>query len=112
VDYLVISWIFFHLDISLPFVASGDNLAMPLVGSLLRSSGAFYIRRQFGEDAIYRAVVTEYMTQLLEYSITSSFALLIVVVVVIKIGTNSQERSEYGVFYRRRAVQIGQAYVA
>ena len=67
VDYLVISWLFFHINISLPFVASGDNLAMPLVGSLLRNSGAFYIRRQFGDDAIYRAVVNEYMTQLLEY---------------------------------------------
>ena len=35
---------------SSPFVAAGDNLNIPLVGSFLRKMGAFYIRRKPKED--------------------------------------------------------------
>jgi glycerol-3-phosphate O-acyltransferase len=73
VDYLIISWLLFHIGVSVPFVASGDNLMMPIVGSLLRGSGAFFIRRSFGEDALYRAILTEYMTALLERACNIEF---------------------------------------
>ena len=49
----------------MPFVAAGENLDMPLVGSLLQGSGAFFIRRQFGTDPLYRVVFNEYITQVL-----------------------------------------------
>lgn len=73
VDYLVISWLMFHIGVSVPFVASGDNLMMPLVGSLLRGSGAYFIRRSFGDDFLYRAILTEYMTALLERAYNLEF---------------------------------------
>jgi glycerol-3-phosphate O-acyltransferase len=62
---MVISWLFFQKGISMPFVAAGENLDMPIVGSLLQGSGAFFIRRQFGTDPLYRVVFHEYITQVL-----------------------------------------------
>lgn len=50
----------------MPFVAAGENLDMPIVGSLLQGSGAFFIRRQFGTDPLYRVVFNEYITQVMQ----------------------------------------------
>lgn len=66
VDYLVISYIFFRLGLALPFVAAGDNLDLPIVGSILRRGGAFFIRRSWGDDPLYEAVAREYIQVLLE----------------------------------------------
>ena len=41
------------------FVA--DFMGMKFFGWLLRNSGAFYIRRSFGDDALYWAIFTEYV---------------------------------------------------
>lgn len=38
-----------------------DFMGMKFFGWLLRNSGAFYIRRSFGEDTLYWAVFTEYV---------------------------------------------------
>ena len=44
---------------------AGDNLNMPVVGSLLRRGGGLFIRRTFGSDELYRAVFAEYLAVLL-----------------------------------------------
>lgn len=49
----------------MPFIAAGQNLDMPFVGSLLKSSGAFFIKRTLGSDPLYRAIFSEYITTLL-----------------------------------------------
>ena len=42
-----------------------DFLQMAGIGALLRQSGAFFMRRTFGQDQLYWAVFSEYMqTQL------------------------------------------------
>lgn len=66
IDYLTISWLFFRLGLSLPHIVAGENLNMPVVGSALQKCGAFFIRRSFGDDALYPTVVREYVEQLLE----------------------------------------------
>lgn len=38
-----------------------DFMGMRFFGWLLRNSGAFYIRRSFGDDMLYWAVFTEYI---------------------------------------------------
>lgn len=38
-----------------------DFMGMKFFGWLLRNSGAFYIRRSFGDDMLYWAVFTEYV---------------------------------------------------
>jgi len=39
---------------------------MPVVGPALQKSGAVYIRRSFGDDALYQTMMREYVPQILE----------------------------------------------
>ena len=63
VDYLVLSHALFGLGLMLPHIAAGDNLNMPVIGKLLRRGGAFFMRRSFRNDPIYRAVMREYLNE-------------------------------------------------
>ncbi|PVD26429.1 hypothetical protein C0Q70_14106 [Pomacea canaliculata] len=61
-DFLLMSYVFYHYDLPLPVIAAAmDFMGMKFFGWLLRNSGAFYIRRSFGEDTLYWAVFTEYV---------------------------------------------------
>ncbi|KAK6098230.1 hypothetical protein MT418_002278 [Batrachochytrium dendrobatidis] len=66
IDYLVVSYILYRLGFALPHIAAGDNLNMPFVGWLLRHNGAFFIRRQWGDDRLYNGIMKEYIEILLE----------------------------------------------
>ncbi|XP_063079768.1 dihydroxyacetone phosphate acyltransferase [Engraulis encrasicolus] len=62
VDFLIISYILFTYDLSIPVIAAGLPLSgMKLVGEILRRSGAFFIRRAIGTDKLYWAVLSEYV---------------------------------------------------
>ena len=63
VDYLVLSHALFGLGLMIPHIAAGDNLNIPVIGKLLRRSGAFFMRRSFRNDPIYRAVMSEYLNE-------------------------------------------------
>ncbi len=63
IDYLLLSYLLFYRGLMIPHIAAGDNLDMPLVGSVLRRGGAFFMRRQFRDDPIYSAVFSEYLYQ-------------------------------------------------
>ena len=63
-DYLLLSYVLFRRGFMLPHIAAGDNLDLPLVGRILRGGGAFFMRRQFGGDAVYAAVFSEYLYQM------------------------------------------------
>lgn len=61
-DFLLMSYIFYSYDLPLPVIAAAmDFMGMKFFGWLLRNSGAFYIRRSFGDDPLYWAVFTEYV---------------------------------------------------
>ncbi|XP_067681176.1 dihydroxyacetone phosphate acyltransferase-like [Haliotis asinina] len=61
-DFLLMSYVFYSYDLPLPVIASAmDFMGMKFVGLLLRNSGAFYIRRSFGDDQLYWAIFTEYV---------------------------------------------------
>ena len=47
-----------------PHIAAGVNLNLPVIGILLRKGGAFFMRRSFRGNALYSAVFTEYVAQL------------------------------------------------
>ncbi len=64
-DYLLLSYALFHNGLTPPHVAAGINLNMPLVGSLLRRGGAFFLRRSFKDNPLYAAVFSEYLAYLL-----------------------------------------------
>ncbi|KAI9310810.1 hypothetical protein BX666DRAFT_2032528 [Dichotomocladium elegans] len=65
IDYLVVSYIFFRLGLQIPHIVAGENLDMPIVGPFLKSCGAFFIKREWGNNPMYKAIMEEYITTLL-----------------------------------------------
>jgi glycerol-3-phosphate O-acyltransferase len=66
VDYLVLSYVIHQRGLSPPHVAAGINLNMPLVGSLLRRGGAFFLRRSFKGEPLFGAVFREYLHTIIQ----------------------------------------------
>ncbi|KAL2044508.1 hypothetical protein N7G274_003213 [Stereocaulon virgatum] len=66
VDYVSLQLICYRLGIGLPTVVAGDNLNFPIVGSFLQHAGAMWIRRSFGDDALYTTLVQSYIDTLLQ----------------------------------------------
>jgi glycerone phosphate O-acyltransferase len=65
-DFLILSYIFFAYSIPVPHIAAGEDfLNMTVVRNLFRHSGAFFIRRQFGTDQLYKSIFTMYVQHLL-----------------------------------------------
>lgn len=60
-DYLLLSWVLYRARLAVPLVAAGINLNLPLVGSVLRRGGGFFIRRSFQGDPLYPRVVQAYI---------------------------------------------------
>ncbi len=73
VDYLLLSYVLYYQGLKLPHIAAGDNLNMPVVGSLLRRAGAFFMRRSFRNDQLYSAVFKEYFYQIIDRSYSVVF---------------------------------------
>ncbi|XP_065828484.1 glycerol-3-phosphate acyltransferase 1, mitochondrial-like [Oscarella lobularis] len=70
-DYSILTFVLFCHNIKPPHIASGDNLQLRGISSILRRLGAFFIRRKLanesGEtDKLYKAILQEYMTELLQ----------------------------------------------
>jgi glycerol-3-phosphate O-acyltransferase len=65
-DYLLLSYIVYHQGLSLPHVAAGVNLNMPIVGAILRRGGAFYLRRSFKGNRLYATVFNAYLRKILQ----------------------------------------------
>ncbi|GAB3346074.1 glycerol-3-phosphate 1-O-acyltransferase PlsB [Lysobacter tyrosinilyticus] len=63
-DYLLLSYLLYTKGIVPPHIVAGVNLNLPVVGTLLRKGGAFFIRRSIRGSALYSAVLSEYVAQL------------------------------------------------
>ena len=61
IDYLLLSYLLFRNGLTPPHIAAGINLNMPVVGSLLRRGGAFFMRRTFKGNPLYTSVFNEYL---------------------------------------------------
>lgn len=66
VDYVSLQLICYRLGIALPTVVAGDNLNIPGLGTFLQHNGAMWIRRSFGDDALYVTLVQAYIDTLLQ----------------------------------------------
>jgi glycerol-3-phosphate O-acyltransferase len=66
IDYLFLSYVFYHYNIQLPFIAAGTNLMFWPMGHVFRKSGAFFLRRTFRNDILYGKVFSQYMKILLQ----------------------------------------------
>ena len=63
-DYLLLSYLLYNTGVVPPHIVAGVNLNLPVIGSLLRKGGAFFIRRSIRGSALYSAVLSEYVAQL------------------------------------------------
>src|SRR3546814_180615 len=63
-DYLLLSYLLYDRDIVPPHIVAGVNLDLPVIGTILRKGGAFYIRRSIRGSMLYSAVLSEYVAQL------------------------------------------------
>jgi glycerol-3-phosphate O-acyltransferase len=66
IDYLLLSYILYVNGFSLPYIAAGKNLNLPVVGGILRRGGAFFLRRTFAGNKLYATVFNSYLKHLLQ----------------------------------------------
>ncbi len=63
-DYVLVSYLVHEHGFIPPHIAAGINLNLPLVGSLARRCGAFFLRRSFRSHKLYAAVFNEYLSMI------------------------------------------------
>jgi glycerol-3-phosphate O-acyltransferase len=70
-DYMLLAYVVYHEGLHIPHVAAGINLNLPVLGSVLRRGGAFFLRRSFKGNRLYASVFDAYLHKLLSrgYSI-------------------------------------------
>jgi len=65
VDFLVLSTILYYHEMEVPLICAGEDfLGMKVIGDWLRGSGAFFMRRTFRGDELYKAIFYEYVQYL------------------------------------------------
>jgi glycerol-3-phosphate O-acyltransferase len=72
-DYLILSYIFHVNYLSPPHIAAGINLSFWPLGPLFRGAGAYFIRRTFEGDPLYKMVFRKYLTFLIREGYTQEF---------------------------------------
>lgn len=72
-DYMVLSYIFRENFLSPPHIAAGINLKFWPMGPFLRGAGAFFIRRSFKDNPLYKLVFHRYFTTLIRFGYTLEF---------------------------------------
>ncbi|KAL3286293.1 hypothetical protein HHI36_000802 [Cryptolaemus montrouzieri] len=64
-DFILMSYICFTYDIEIPAIAAGmDFHGMWAMGSILRDTGAFFMRRSYNSDILYWTTFKQYIQQL------------------------------------------------
>ena len=72
-DYILISWCVFYQQLQPPHVAAGANLSFWPLGPVLRRWGAFFLRRSFRDDPLYRAAFSSYVRELVREGYSQEF---------------------------------------
>jgi glycerol-3-phosphate O-acyltransferase len=72
-DYIILSYVFHMRYVSPPHIAAGINLSFWPLGPLFRGAGAYFIRRTFEGDELYKAVFRQYLTFLIREGYTQEF---------------------------------------
>jgi glycerol-3-phosphate O-acyltransferase len=72
-DYLILSYLFHTNYLSPPHIAAGDNMAFWPLAPFFRGAGAYFIRRSFEGDDLYKMVFRKYLTFLIREGYTQEF---------------------------------------
>ena len=73
IDYLLLSYAIYFEGLAIPYIAAGKNLNMPIIGTILRGGGAFFIRRSFKGNELYSTVMFEYLAELISKGIAIEY---------------------------------------
>ena len=65
-DYLILNYLLYSQKVTVPLVASGDNLNFFPLGMILRKMGAFFIRRKIRDDRFYLKVLRSYLKNVID----------------------------------------------
>ncbi len=72
-DYLILSYMFHANYLSPPHIAAGINLSFWPLGPVFRGAGAYFIRRTFEGNELYKTVFRKYLTFLIREGYTQEF---------------------------------------
>jgi glycerol-3-phosphate O-acyltransferase len=72
-DYLILSYIFHENFLSPPHIAAGINMAFWPLGPFFRGAGAYFIRRTFEGNPLYKMVFRKYLEYLIREGYTQEF---------------------------------------
>jgi len=74
IDFLLLSLVLYYYKMEVPHICAGEDfLNIMFVNQLLRSSGAFFMRRTFKGDDLYKAIFKEYVTLLAQDGLNMEF---------------------------------------
>ncbi|GFT01626.1 dihydroxyacetone phosphate acyltransferase [Nephila pilipes] len=66
-DFLLVSYVCYYFNLPVPVIAAGlDFLGLKFLSFLLRGAGAFFIRRSFIGDRLYKELFSEYVQSHIE----------------------------------------------
>lgn len=72
-DYLILTAILYENNVTIPHVAAGMNLSFWPMGRIFRKCGAFFMRRKFAGNRLYRAAFKAYLKVLLKEGYCQEF---------------------------------------
>jgi glycerol-3-phosphate O-acyltransferase len=72
-DYLILSWLFYHNNMPCPHIAAGKNLSFWPFGTIFRGGGAFFLRRTFRGKPLYSKIFSEYIRKILQEGFNIEF---------------------------------------
>lgn len=73
IDYLLVSWLVHNQGLVVPHIAAGVNLNLPVIGSILRRGGAFFIRRSFRSNMLYSVIFNEYVDMMFRKGVSMEY---------------------------------------
>ncbi|RMG39673.1 MAG: hypothetical protein D6719_12820, partial [Candidatus Dadabacteria bacterium] len=65
-DYIVFPYKLYEANLNAPVIAAGDNLSFWPFGFLLRSVGAYFVKRDARQDRVHAMVLKRYVTYLIK----------------------------------------------
>lgn len=66
IDALLLSYTLYKHNLALPHIAAGINMAFWPMGPIFRRCGAFFLRRKFSDNPLYRACFESYVHTLIQ----------------------------------------------